>query len=971
MLPYRGSYRGSLASQESVLLVGRDSFIDSDVHFGDTDAAKLPIVPQPPPRIFNAGRFQRKTRREGKCCAQRGCLCHAPEPYSLFNDPDEADEEEQYSSTISLPRVFSTGSKTSASDWRNVRHTAKWTRLQKKFTGNNTLPLAGKRMEQAELNRLAEGAVNSFVLRQSSDYIAVNVLESPTQDLTGSGSLGRSGSFLRKSVSFRRGQSLLLADSRASMLDGTGGMDPGIQAAIEKRMSRLSLKHGIDVQDIMSAAARKTSHFLPMSKTDEIIAENAIKPMAQNRLRRMLEKMRRQHAENPLWRKYQLLPEDERDGLEKAFIRFDADASFRLEWHEASSCLREFGLMGSTTKEKRDIFRICQEISLRAEVTEADLHLGKELIAKRLSENPTINALALAERRKVVNKAQNNVVNSLLVRNRDQKKIVSATRGSTMTTTALIMDVNTSSEASAGFKIALAAQASEESDDDKSVAFESSSEENSEYSFDFLSFAVQLVPKVRQRLTEMRRNRTLRYFGRFDKEGTGELDLDSCLEIGRCLGLDQLILTASLASRGVTRGGDKLANFSTLEKSIMRARETAERNGMHRELRILEDTGIDVEVFIDFRDIIGVVYEVFMQQPGEGEGVNRWILGASALVALRELGLAPLTLQDQQNIEKLLKGEEVEQKVEDNGDSSDDEEQKVPIAAKEVELTFEEFLNFTRKVRHFWRSNPQRQEDMWQKFKRLDVDQSGSLSIQELTVLLEEMGCLPRDRKEQDELSQVLTAVDVDGNGTLDFDEFQELVMRIGEKFAAVRHEAELEYSLAAGFRTADFHELKDAFSMLDGDGSGVLEESELRKCLTMLKKSYTNESFELAFTEFDDDESGGLDFMEFVNFMKAMRDEDGFFSDQSSNLPFRAKRLESRIIRMLLSHLNLSKSYLWSMNKQSLIELFYVSFDLTDDEPEGMGETLGVKTLEELLQLAKSKGEASLVHMQGSRGDD
>jgi len=966
----------SESSSLSFLAVKKDSLTD-------LDSSKLPVVPQA--KCFDVGRLHRRKLRN-KSCSRRGCLCHAPEPYSLF-DGTYADED-TFSSTASLLQEKEHQQSTSSlhlpqlstsTDWRSAKHACEWTRLHKKFTGE-PIPLGEKRIERPKLARLAEGAVNTYVLRQSSSTIAESLHESNSadgMDFAGSPSSRASLRLSQRGQSFRRTSRFTTFGTPSESFgsfEGGIGLDPEVQAALNKRQSRLQqsrqskLEHARQSKLFQNVEVEDTSRKQwESSIAEEIVEEWQVEAAksAKNRIKRMMDKLKKQRDELALQRKYKVLPEAERESLEKAFIRFDVDSSGRLDWHEASSCLRDFGLMGATTKEKREVIRICQDQSLTA-VSELDLKFGTDIIAKRNQEISIASGVPTAEKgasqAQLKDMAQKSIFSQAIIE-RPMKRVSTSSTGTT-DEVSQFKKRSMQAEGLRAFNANLDEKVNADSDDE---GFEESSEESG-ISFDFLSFAVALVPKVRGRLTEMRRNRILRYFGRLDKKGFGFLDFESCLEIGRCLGLDQLLFTASLAARGVTRDSEKQADFACFEKCIMSTREMVDRSSRERELRILQDTGISVEVFTEFRDIIGMTHEVFMQQPSEGTGLNRTIKGSQAVVALRELGLSPTTLQDRTSVEKLLKdSDEEEQKPHDDEliDEDDEEKEEEP----EIDVSFEDFLNFIRKVRHYWLAK--RHDELREKFRRLDKDRSESLSIEELTSLLEELGCLPQTRKEQEEMSQVITAVDADGSGEIDFEEFQDLIQRIEEKFAAVRYESELEYTLASGFSGSAFHELKDSFSMLDTDGSGALEAKELRSCLNLMNKPYTDESFELAFTEYDDDESGALDFMEFVNFMKGMRDQDGLFSDQTFQLPLRAKRLETRVIRMLLSHLNLSKSYLWSMDKTSLINLFYASFGITDEEPEGMAEALNVKSLDQLLQLAKQKGEASLVHLQGGRGDD
>merc|ERR1711871_1069385 len=58
------------------------------------------------------------------------------------------------------------------------------------------------------------------------------------------------------------------------------------------------------------------------------------------------------------------MPAKERQALEEAFKRFDFDDSGFLDHTEVISCLREFGLNGTTAEEKRAILGVCVEATV-------------------------------------------------------------------------------------------------------------------------------------------------------------------------------------------------------------------------------------------------------------------------------------------------------------------------------------------------------------------------------------------------------------------------------------------------------------------------------------------------------------------------------------------------------------------------------------------------------------------------------
>eukprot|EP00913_Durusdinium_trenchii_P016687 g15686.t1 len=220
--------------------------------------------------------------------------------------------------------------------------------------------------------------------------------------------------------------------------------------------------------------------------------------------------------------------------------------------------------------------------------------------------------------------------------------------------------------------------------------------------------------------------------------------------------------------------------------------------------------------------------------------------------------------QDADNIKSLLVPEDAED-----------------IVYMQTELNFEEFLEFLRCVREY--NDEQRLEELMERFQRLDKDRNG------------EAQCCPRTRKEQEEVQQLIQSVDADGNNVIDFDEFkdnkpanqtanpqfslQELVQRIDEKFASLRYDSEVEYALARGFTETELGSFRAIFEHLDADNSGQLDMAEVRQCLSIMQHNSTWQAFEQTWILLDKDASGTLEFEEFIDFMRLMRDGEGVFA--------------------------------------------------------------------------------------------
>ena len=65
----------------------------------------------------------------------------------------------------------------------------------------------------------------------------------------------------------------------------------------------------------------------------------------------------------------------------------------------------------------------------------------------------------------------------------------------------------------------------------------------------------------------------MRYFCNFDREGTGAISVLKCLEIARCLKMDQLHMLDALKDNDFSVESDTLVDFDSFEQCVMGCRE--------------------------------------------------------------------------------------------------------------------------------------------------------------------------------------------------------------------------------------------------------------------------------------------------------------------------------------------------------------------------------------------------------------
>lgn len=661
-----------------------------------------------------------------------------------------------------------------------------------------------------------------------------------------------------------------------------------------------------------------------------------MKQIVHKRLRSVRESVLRQRNENYAQKKYERLPPKEREALERAFFQYDADLSGFLEWDEVVPALRELGLSGSNAIEKREIIQVCRNVVTASQMQ--SIHVG--------TTSMNLQEVLNQQRSRMQNQPR---VKLGVVRKKrgSKKRLTTQTSGVSSETKEAEARASTKPQPGLGSenssrRSSKASQTSEQtsgSEGSDSEDFDTgvNAEPLSEASFDFLTFVGILVPKVRQRLTELQSTKVMRYFCNFDRDGTGTVSVFKCLEIARCLRMEQHLMVEALQVQGFENEPGVSVDFDSFERAIMSCREHTNRQLREREVDILVEMKVSPDLFEECRDDILQIFEIFRRLSGDAGSIGV-ITANDAFLSVYELGLMPRHGWQRECVKYFLVPEDSDDHVYMN-----------------TELNFEEFLEFLRKVRHF--NDEQRLEELQARFQRLDKDRNGVLDMQELHVLLEESQCSPRTRKEQEEVQQLIQSVDSDGNNVIDFDEFKELVQRIDEKFASLRYEQEVEYAIARGFSETELGSFRAIFEHLDTDNSGQLDMGEVRQCLSIMQHNSTWQAFEQTWALLDKDSSGSLEFIEFIDFMRLMRDGEGVFAvDADQKLPSQVKKLDERTLRSVLGAYGLSKSYLWALDKAQLLQRFCDSLGVTLND--SLQEVLKLTTLSDLIKLAKEKGE-------------
>ncbi|GLT89417.1 hypothetical protein SLE2022_073980 [Rubroshorea leprosula] len=140
-------------------------------------------------------------------------------------------------------------------------------------------------------------------------------------------------------------------------------------------------------------------------------------------------------------------------------------------------------------------------------------------------------------------------------------------------------------------------------------------------------------------------------------------------------------------------------------------------------------------------------------------------------------------------------------------------------------------------------------EDIKEMFKKMDTDNDGVVSIEELKAGLKNFG----SQLVESEAQMLIEAVDANGKGKLDYGEFVAVSLHLQ--------------------RMANDEHLRKAFSYFDNNGNGYIEPDELREALMEDGVDDCTDVANDIFQEVDTDKDGRISYDEFAAMMKTGTD--------------------------------------------------------------------------------------------------
>jgi len=170
-----------------------------------------------------------------------------------------------------------------------------------------------------------------------------------------------------------------------------------------------------------------------------------------------------------------------------------------------------------------------------------------------------------------------------------------------------------------------------------------------------------------------------------------------------------------------------------------------------------------------------------------------------------------------------------------------------------------------------------------------------------------------------------------------------------------MRYDREVSVAVSLGFTEIQLRDFKWVFDALDADGSGRLDIEEVHSGMLMMDRPVARDRLERMMRRADADASGGLEFMEFLELMKILYTEEGWFREGEAQLVnVDVQRLDIHIIRRTLEFFRIPKTYASALPRDKLVEMFCRHMRVR--RTANVSDALGVRSVPELYRLAGEK---------------
>jgi len=334
---------------------------------------------------------------------------------------------------------------------------------------------------------------------------------------------------------------------------------------------------------------------------------------------------------------------------------------------------------------------------------------------------------------------------------------------------------------------------------------------------DLATFAFDVVPATREKLRELRRDSLKRQFQIFDTDDSGYLSRRECAAIFECFcawdidfsGVQDMRAAFDQKVKDVEAVLDRV-DYAGFEDLIHDAHEKVERSLVEMEAHVAETEGLDEETVLSHRDELVSMYDSFLLACGASKMIT--LPACHDLLIERGLLTAPGHGDRRMTMRDLLDMGVFQVSVDKNNEF----------------ISFKKFLHIASEIRS--RTVPERLETLEAVFKKADTKQKGWIHLGKVQAMLWEMGLAPRSLEEQAEVSRLIVEVDRDSKSVIDVSGFQDLVLKVVQRFRAAQRYRLRKLLDGWGIPKTAITDFRHQFYTIDSQGSGFVTVPELWK---------------------------------------------------------------------------------------------------------------------------------------------
>lgn len=332
---------------------------------------------------------------------------------------------------------------------------------------------------------------------------------------------------------------------------------------------------------------------------------------------------------------------------------------------------------------------------------------------------------------------------------------------------------------------------------------------------DLATFVFEVVPATRDKLRELRRDTLKRQFQIFDTDDSGFLSRRECAAIFECLcawdidfsSVQEMRAAFDKKVQDVEKTPDSV-DYAGFEDLIQDSCENVERALVEMEAHVAKTEGLDEDTVMSHRDELASMYDSFMLACGQSKKIN--LPTCHDLLIERGLLTAPRRGDRRMSTRDLLDMGVLQVSVDKNNEF----------------ITFNKFLHIALEIRS--RTMPHFLETLDATFKNADPQQKGWLHLGKVQALLYEMGLAPRSLEEQAEVSRLMAEADKDGSRQVTVAGFQDLVLKVVQRFRAAQRYRLRKLLDGMGIPKAAITDFRHQFYAIDSEGSGFVTVPEL-----------------------------------------------------------------------------------------------------------------------------------------------